>query len=263
MLPDAEKIAYHIFRFNEDIGFNALPWPQLEKLITAAENLGSPGISKAVAKVRAEGPDFHLFKPNVTPYVPSPAANNTVIYRPLNLTVMDLDGSRLDEHSQIIDWRAAGKDVDVVVGRDDLYLMTQKDVLTRVFGSQEHAFDYSNICFDGKYIWAPVVQTDPLVLIIDPVSNSVTVAPGQVPGGGDPTQLYAGNGAIFWVNWNGGFSGELMQWGLPDFRVRTISAKIPGYGAVAFYNGNFHLISMRSQWIMAGDPAGPYVVLGG
>jgi hypothetical protein len=170
--PLADNIAYNIFRFQENIGLPGLPRPQLDKLLTAGEALDSPSVSKAVAKIRAEGPDFKMHFSTFR-YVPTPAAQDTALYRQLNLTFTDSNGLGLADHAQIIDWKSAGKGADVAISRDALFVMTQKDVLQQIYKSDKNAFDFSQICFDGKYVWAPVVQAEPLILIVDPAAGRV------------------------------------------------------------------------------------------
>ncbi len=377
-----ENIIYVICRYDELRGMKGLPWPQLDRLLTAAEALNSPNVSTIVARIRAEGPDFKMHFSTFR-YVPPPAAQDTAAYRPLNLTFRDSNGLALANHAQIFDWKPAGKGADVAIGRDALFVMTEKDVLQQIYKADTNAFDFSQICFDGKYVWAPVVQADPSVLIIDPlagkvvakltaangvpamniravaaaispghaclsggfgrgwiawasfdptsgptfkvfweardetgnamtdphfafsplyavtlegkssdtngaavqrvilegvaktgmplpliidpVSSSVTVlSTGGAPFGHPATELFADGDSLYWIDLSQGYSsGRLVQWGLPDFKARTLAPSVPGCGPMAFYDGKLNVAGGLGQWITSRNPAGPYVILGG
>lgn len=54
-----------------------------------------------------------------------------------------------------------------------IWLMKERDRLRRVFEAKEGTVCYPGMCYDGKYVWAPVVGREPLVLVIDPESERI------------------------------------------------------------------------------------------
>jgi hypothetical protein len=75
--------------------------------------------------------------------------------------------------SRISDYLRCGDDIDLVVALKDLYLMKQKGRLRRMYHSDERFFNFVGVCFDGKYVWAPVKRPQPMLLVIDPATEQV------------------------------------------------------------------------------------------
>src|SRR5439155_16710301 len=62
-----------------------------------------------------------------------------------------------------------------------LFLAKEKDKLLRLHHSDERFFNFMGACYDGKYVWAPVMRPEPMLLVIDPQTEKVWTL-GKVDG---------------------------------------------------------------------------------
>lgn len=101
---------------------------------------------------------------------PTPEA----VARRLRLSWEDARGKHLSSGPKLQGWLPCGKGLDVAWGPRAIFLMKKRGTLRRVYQSSERYFNFSGVCYDGRYIWVPVRRRrEPLVLTIDPESGRV------------------------------------------------------------------------------------------
>ncbi len=81
---------------------------------------------------------------------------------------------------QLVGLTAAGPGIDVGWGYNTLYLMTEKGKLKRVWTTDELNVVFTDVCYDGRYVWATArrLQKPPLLLVLDPKTAKVTAVEG-------------------------------------------------------------------------------------
>ena len=101
-----------------------------------------------------------------------PAAGKVTLTK-LDLPATDANGNSVAVPLRFLDYLRCGDGIDLAIALKDLYLMKEKGKLKRIYHSDERFFNFVGVCYDGKYIWAPVKHPEPMVLVIDPVSEQI------------------------------------------------------------------------------------------
>ncbi|MDD3926008.1 MAG: hypothetical protein PHT33_05065, partial [bacterium] len=104
-----------------------------------------------------------------------------VVFTSLQPTI---DGRVPHNYPCFTGWLACSNGMDVAWNEKDIYLMKDKDSLKKVFSLPAGEMCFKDVCFDGRSIWAPVIASEPLIVIIDPVTESIrriTVENGLPP----------------------------------------------------------------------------------
>jgi len=102
---------------------------------------------------------------------PDPAANR-VKFTPIPLTISP---NAPATSSRLLGLLAIGPGVDVLWGRQSLYLMTEKGILRQVWSSRNLNTYFETVRFDGRFVWAAVrrLKEASLLLILDPINGKV------------------------------------------------------------------------------------------
>jgi len=132
-----------------------------------------------------------------------------ILFTPIELTLTNpYPRERLNKYIYSYNWLPCGAGTDLLWMGDDLLLLYEKGKLKRIFDDIRYNHNFSGLCYDGKYIWAPankhVIASDgrhtfePFLLVSDPVSGqqwqftardglpqaesfvSTTIAPGKI-----------------------------------------------------------------------------------
>lgn len=155
-----------------------------QKILAAADTINDAEVRKGLAQVRAEIEKDRRQIAAVTDRNRSvrtparmPPTTTPQTYGSVSFTRLELPATDEARNPCVVPTRInlipCGKDTDLVSGLKDLYLMKEKGRLKRIFHSDEQFFNFSGVCFDGRFIWAPAKRPNPLVLVIDPITERV------------------------------------------------------------------------------------------
>jgi len=93
---------------------------------------------------------------------------------PLRFSWEDESGRQLPSERRFRGLLPCGEGVDVVWGGQSIYIMKKKGTLRRAYRWPERLGVFEGVCYDGRYVWAPVkTRSKPLVVAIDPESGRV------------------------------------------------------------------------------------------
>jgi hypothetical protein len=156
--------------------------PSFNQFLDEAAKIDTPGVRAGIADAKLQAAKniawLHDFQNGVVHRpAPSPAmppGTPRVTFSPLALSAVDEDGQPLNAPEIISSWLIVGDRIDAVFDANSLYLMKEKGTLQRLFSSEEECFRSSKPAFDGRFLWAPVVQKDDgEVLVVDPAEARI------------------------------------------------------------------------------------------
>ncbi|MGD0463709.1 MAG: tetratricopeptide repeat protein [Tepidisphaeraceae bacterium] len=151
--------------------------PSWQELLNEAAAIDSPGVREGIADARRQAdqniastrPIAPRIVSSPAPSLSAPRKTPQVTFTPLALTITDENGNSLVYPEQITTWLVAGRGIDAAFDRSAIYIMKTKGVLRRVFSSDHESFRFSSPSFDGRYLWAPLVdETGGAVIVVDP-----------------------------------------------------------------------------------------------
>lgn len=151
--------------------------PAYDAFLDQLEALSGDAVRIAVGKLRRdlqETKDRELNRPRRAKRVTSPIAPETsgaveVAFSKITPCLLREDGTCTAFRKRISGWLRCGEGTDVAYSLKSLFVMKDKGKLKKVFESSDRVFGFRSVCFDGRYVWAPVIRrTGPLVILLDP-----------------------------------------------------------------------------------------------
>lgn len=138
------------------------------------DSLGHDGVRLAVQEMRADLAAASIAQPLPPPVEDDFDPAKTPEFKPIMLTTTDPAG--LPSSPPYVEGVIqVGKGIDLFLINHSLYLMKERGVLIKAWRPPDGnaAFHISNICFDGRYVWAPAqLHRQPMALfVVDPQSG--------------------------------------------------------------------------------------------
>ncbi|MDQ3441077.1 MAG: hypothetical protein M3478_12090, partial [Planctomycetota bacterium] len=114
-----------------------------------------------------------------------PTTGGTVALTKIEFTAVDGKGGPVELPARFTEYLACGDGIDLAVRGRSLLLMKEKGRFKRIYHREDRRFNFTGVCFDGRYVWAPAAMGDePMVVVLDPVSErtwTITAADGLPP----------------------------------------------------------------------------------
>jgi hypothetical protein len=119
--------------------------------------------------------------PAIDTQPPMPIADHDIRFIPLNPKLINPRDGEGPAAGKIGGWLPCGKGIDLLWGTRSLYLMKEPGEVKEVYRGTG-VFFFSGVCYDGQYVWAPVVKRqrasegtlqalEPFLVVLDPITE--------------------------------------------------------------------------------------------